>query len=68
MLEVLDIEQTIKVDVDCYFYFEPKEKIQTESAQNVRFENIEKPSWFPHFDFANEVEEVLVTDESFWLE
>ena len=63
-----DVEQTIRVDVNCFFYFMPPTPIKFDGEQHVRFENIDRPAWIPHFDFANEFEEVICTDESYWLE
>ena len=68
VLEMDDVAQTIRVDVNCFFYFEPVDKVDLQGDHHVRFENISRPAWIPHFDFANEIHEVLCTDESFWLE
>ena len=68
VLHLDDVAQTIKVDVNTFFFFKPVENIEHVGTQHVRFENIERPNWIPSFDFADEIEEVLCTDESYWLE
>mmetsp|Transcript_33163 Transcript_33163/g.40705 ORF Transcript_33163/g.40705 Transcript_33163/m.40705 type:complete len:400 (-) Transcript_33163:143-1342(-) len=68
VLDIDDVEQSIRVDVNCFFYFKPVEPIDFHGGQHVRFENISRPAWVPHFDFENEIEEVICTDESYWYD
>lgn len=69
VIELHDVEQTIKMDVKCFFYFKPeKTVVLNDAVQHVRFENIGRPEWVPHFCFSNEIDEVKVTNESYWLE
>mmetsp|Transcript_8100 Transcript_8100/g.10568 ORF Transcript_8100/g.10568 Transcript_8100/m.10568 type:complete len:406 (-) Transcript_8100:1625-2842(-) len=69
ILKINDVEQSVRVDVNCFFYYDPVEPVEFTGGQHVRFENIHKSQVFvPNFDFENEMEEALVTDESYWLD
>jgi len=35
--------------------------------KNINMDDNEWPMWTPHFDFESEVDQVLVTDESYWI-
>jgi len=64
-------DRTFKPDVNIFYYYEPTFRMNMQgSRQGVRFENMSKSRipWEPHFDFANETDEVVVTDESFWYD
>lgn len=68
VLELNDVDQVVKADVNCFFYFRPAKPVTFSGEPFVRFENIPKPKWVPHIDFSNEIDEAKLTDESFWLE
>ena len=68
VLQLSDVEQSIRADFNCFFYYDPVEPVDFKGGQHVRFENIETPPFIPAFDFENEVETALVTDESYWLD
>ncbi len=70
MIAIDDAKQQIKPDVDIFVYWTPTYKVKNvDKGRKGRFKNlIGKPEWVPHFDFANECEEALVTDESYWYD
>mmetsp|Transcript_21173 Transcript_21173/g.34485 ORF Transcript_21173/g.34485 Transcript_21173/m.34485 type:complete len:389 (-) Transcript_21173:20-1186(-) len=72
VIDIDDVQQVFKPDVNIFFYYklEGDKWIDKSNLRGgVRFENLlEKPLWVPNFDFSNEVEEPLITDESFWYD
>lgn len=69
VLEVDDVAQSFRPDVNIFGYFMPVSVVEHRPRDGVRFENLaNKPAWTPSFDFAQETEEVLVTDKSFWFD
>lgn len=70
MVEIDDVNNNYRPDVDVFFYFKASSNIRYKGSrrEGARFENIEKPSWVPNFDFENEVDEMLVIDECYWID
>jgi len=83
MIMIDDVAQQYRPDVDIYFYYHANDddkagpdwetKIANFSNFRGEYQNIDKnesgewPVWVPHFDFGSEVEEAMITDESFWI-
>jgi len=84
MIEINDVDQQYRPDVDIFFYYEATEEDKRQMGYSNKnttnkkknrgryFHNAMKkdgewPFWTPHFDFNSEVEEALITDESYWI-
>jgi len=70
IIEIDDVAQQYRPSVDVFFYFKAKDNVEHQSLSvgKIRFENIRKPSWVPHFKFENGVDKMVVTDESYWID
>lgn len=78
MVEIDDVAQQFKPDVNVFLYFKPVNSAMLESSistqeksvsENVRFINLdEHPSWTPNISFGNKVNETFVIDESYWID
>jgi len=75
LVNINDIAQQYRPDVNVFFYFKPidgassLQESSTKGKSSNKFEVIKEMDgfWRPKFDFLNEVDEPLVTDESYWI-
>ncbi len=69
MINIDDVAQVFKADVNLLFYFHADMmNINENGRRNLQFANLDAISWEPHIDFRDEVEEAEVTDKSFWYD